>query len=112
MRATTPRRSLGEHIKTRRKRLGILQRELGQTVGCDRRTISCFERGQRVPEHLLPRLATALDVSVEALTADAEPLVPTRDEIDLLTAYRALPDEGRAHVRGLVADAAAWRVTR
>ncbi|MBY0297449.1 MAG: helix-turn-helix domain-containing protein [Methylobacterium sp.] len=112
MRATTPRRSLGEHIKTRRKRLGILQAELAHAVGCDNRTISRFERGRSVPADLLPRLATALGLPVEDLTSDVGQIEPTRDEIEVLTVFRTLPDSGRAYVRGLMLGLKDGSVTR
>ncbi|WP_018261572.1 hypothetical protein [Methylobacterium sp. WSM2598] len=39
-------------------------------------------------------------------------IAPAGEEHDLLIAYRALPDEGRAYVRGLVVEAAAGRIAR
>ncbi|MBY0397335.1 MAG: helix-turn-helix domain-containing protein [Thermoleophilia bacterium] len=101
MQSTATPRSLGERIVVRRKRLGILQAELGQAVGCNGHTISRFERGRNVPADLLPRLATALGVPVNELTDEAPQIEPTRDELDVLAVFRALPDSGRSYVLAL-----------
>ncbi|WP_407521877.1 helix-turn-helix domain-containing protein [Methylobacterium oryzisoli] len=102
MQSTCPPRSLGERIMVRRKRLGILQTELGHAIGCNGDAISRFERGRNVPPDLLPRIAMALGVPVEDLTSDVAQIEPTREELDVLTVFRALPDSGRAYVRGLM----------
>lgn len=112
MQSTDTPRSLGERIYQRRRRIGITQGELGAYVCLGSRAISDIERGRRAPGVLLPRLAEALGVHPLDLTAASETIEPAGEEHDLLSAYRALPDEGRAYVRGLVADAAAGRVAR
>ncbi|ACL59108.1 helix-turn-helix domain-containing protein [Methylobacterium nodulans] len=109
--ATAPR-SLGERIQRRRRRLGILQSELARAIGYGPGAISRFERGHRVPKEVLPRLAAALQVDVGDLLADAAAIEPSREERELLRAYRALPDSGQAEIRSLMAAIAAGRVAR
>ncbi|MBY0296412.1 MAG: helix-turn-helix domain-containing protein [Methylobacterium sp.] len=112
MRSTAIPRSIGERISARRRRIGITQGELGATVCLGPRTISDIERGKRAPGVLLPRLAEALGLHPQDLTADADPIEPAGEEHDLLSAYRALDEDGRRYFRGLVADAAAGRIAR
>ena len=40
------KQQIGQYIKSIRKRIGLKQRELAQTVGRDRSTIACYEIGQ------------------------------------------------------------------
>ncbi|GJE01455.1 helix-turn-helix domain-containing protein [Methylobacterium isbiliense] len=112
MRSTATPRSIGERISARRRRIGITQGELGATVCLGPRTISDIERGKRAPGVLLPRLAEALGLHPQDLTAEFDPIEPAGEEHDLFSAYRALPDEGRAYVRSLVTEAAAGRIAR
>ncbi|WP_298967681.1 helix-turn-helix domain-containing protein [uncultured Methylobacterium sp.] len=106
------RRSLGEGIKHRRQRLGITQTELARAVGYSTPSpISKFERGYDVPHDVLPRIARALKVDTNALL-DGAAVEPSPEEREILRAFRAMPDEGRAYVFGLMVDIAAGRVAR
>lgn len=46
--AAKTRLHIGQRIRTRRERLGILQRELGARLGTDQTQVSGWESGRRV----------------------------------------------------------------
>jgi len=58
---------LGVKIKEFRTKTGITQEELGQLVGVTTQAVSKWERGGTPDAELLPRIARALGVSVDAL---------------------------------------------
>jgi len=59
---------LANHLKDRRKALGLTQAELAQQVRVSRKTINTVENGIFVPSTILAlRLARALSVKVEDL---------------------------------------------
>jgi transcriptional regulator with XRE-family HTH domain len=61
-------RELGARIAALRKEQGLTQAQLAETLELTQQMIASYEVGRRrVPVSLLPRIATALAVSVEAL---------------------------------------------
>ncbi|MFN8392775.1 MAG: cobalamin-dependent protein [Bdellovibrionota bacterium] len=59
---------IGERLQSRRKALGLSQKELASAVGLDRAYVSSVEGGkQNVTVGALLRLATALELSIEEL---------------------------------------------
>lgn len=67
--------SLGSRIAEVRKRLGITQMQLAETLAVSQQTVNAYESGQRrVPVSMLPLLAHTLAVSLEELIG--EPAAP------------------------------------
>lgn len=61
-------------LRTHRKQAGLTQAQLADAIKVSRKTINTIENGVFVPSTVLAlRLARALNVSVEALFALAEP---------------------------------------
>jgi transcriptional regulator with XRE-family HTH domain len=59
---------LGRRIAERRKALGITQVQLAQTLGIAQQTMAHYEGGKvRIAAAVLPVLADALDLDIEAL---------------------------------------------
>ena len=57
-----------ENLKSIRCNAGITQKSLGEMIGVTSVTIGNWERGVRQPSfELLPKLADALDTSIDAL---------------------------------------------
>jgi len=59
--------TLGMKIKEFRMKKGITQEELGQLVGVTTQAVSKWERGGTPDAEILPHIARALDVSIDAL---------------------------------------------
>ena len=60
-------------IQSRRTRLGITQEELAAVIEVDRSTIAKWETGKALPRaELLPKLARALNCSIDNLLSDKE----------------------------------------
>jgi len=78
---------ISERIKYKRKSSGLTQSELGQKVGVSDVTILRWERGERTPNSsVLPKLAEALNTSVEylmGLNEDATPPPPVKQELPI-----------------------------
>ena len=67
--------SMGKNIADFRKRKGFTQEELGQKLGVTNQAVSKWESGTSMPDvMMLPRIANALDVTLEDLFA--EQIVP------------------------------------
>jgi transcriptional regulator with XRE-family HTH domain len=61
-------RQLGGRIAGLRKEQGLTQTQLAEVLGLTQQMVASYEVGRRrVPVSLLPKIATALAVSVEAL---------------------------------------------
>lgn len=58
---------IGKQIKKYRAKKGITQEQLGNILGVTTQAVSKWERGGTPDAELLPGLATALDVSIDAL---------------------------------------------
>jgi transcriptional regulator with XRE-family HTH domain len=64
----TPSSKCGAHLASLRKASGLSQVQLAEAVGIPQRSVSFYERqATSLPSHLLPKLAEALDVSVEVI---------------------------------------------
>ena len=60
-------------IQMMRNRLGITQEELAAVIEVDRSTIAKWETGKALPRaELLPKLARALNCSIDNLLSDKE----------------------------------------
>ena len=71
--------TIGEKIRTQRKRINIKQDELGDCLGISAKTIQRWEAGERMPNtKMLPKLAETLNTSVEYLMGlgDSEEKTP------------------------------------
>lgn len=86
---------LGARITRLRKDQGITQVQLAEQLGVSQQTITAYESGnRRVPISNLPRLATLLGTSIEALigqTAPAAKRGPTPKLLQQLERLHALP---------------------
>lgn len=66
-------RQIGERIRTARLVKGLSQMELGEKLGVSFQAVSSWETGKFIPDSdHLPLLAETLDLSLDALFADAE----------------------------------------
>ena len=64
---------IGERIRAARLRKGLSQMELGEKLGVSFQAVSSWETGKFIPDSdHLPQLADTLDLSLDALFADAE----------------------------------------
>lgn len=84
-----------ERLKQLRKEAGLSQRQLANFVGVSTAAVSCWETGTReVPAgHNLVRLAEALGLDpAEVMKVDGKNATQ-RNEVQLLAAFRALPEE-------------------
>ena len=64
---------IGERIRAARLRKGLSQMELGEKLGVSFQAVSSWETGKFIPDpDHLPQLADTLDLSLDALFADAE----------------------------------------
>lgn len=67
-------RELGQRIAERRKVQGLTQVQLAETLGLTQQMIASYEVGRRrVPVSLLPALARALSISLDALIGEKAP---------------------------------------
>lgn len=67
-------KTLGRRIAELRKKQGLTQTQLGETLGVSQQQVAHFEVGRRrVPVSMLPGLARALSVSVEELLDEQQP---------------------------------------
>ena len=61
-------RAMSERVARVRKEHGLTQIQLAETVVLSQQIIAAYESGQRcIPADVLPRMATALGMSIEAL---------------------------------------------
>ena len=73
-------KALGARIAELRKARGLAQVQLVETLELSQQMIASYEVGRRrVPVSLLPAIAHALAVSVEALIGERTPLPPGGD---------------------------------
>lgn len=86
----------GEMIRHRRRRLGMLQSELGQRVGVCAATVSRWERGyETIAFARRERVAEALGIDPARL-ADPETFVITSKDRRILDGYYSQPPSERA----------------
>lgn len=92
----------GEMIRHRRKRLGMLQSELGQRVGVCTATISRWETGREALAFAKrERVAEALGMDPARL-ADPQTFVVTGKDRRILDGYYSLPMSERAALEDLL----------
>ncbi len=100
--------SFGEQMRLRREALSLSRAQLAARLGVSPSAISNYENGLSSPkEDVLLRLFDALDVDPNylfrgAFRAERSPF--SREEQDLIEAYRALPPIGRETVRSLISS--------
>lgn len=100
--------SFNENLKNIRGVVGITQKSLGEIVGVTSVTIGNWERGTRQPSFdLLPKLADALDTSIDILLGRCSG--ENSDENEFLTKYRQLDKHGKKLVR-LICDTEIERI--
>ena len=77
---TKPRPKLGTHLMALRVNAGLNQEELAQKIGVLQQTIAFWEQSDKPPRsEVLPQLAEALGVKVEALLAPDEKLTTKKN---------------------------------
>jgi transcriptional regulator with XRE-family HTH domain len=77
--------ALGQRIAKARSSADLTQVQLAEALGISQPQLAFYEVGKRrVPVSLLPGLARALDVSIEALIADATPRRTRRGPVSRL----------------------------
>ena len=65
---------LGSTLSAWRKTRGLTQVELGELLGVSQRMVTYYENdAQKLPAHLLPKLAKALGVTLDEVVGDGEP---------------------------------------
>ena len=100
--------SFGEQMRLRREALSLSRAQLAARLGVSPSAISNYENGLSSPkEDVLLRLFDALDVDPNYLfrgAFHAECSTFSREEQDLIEAYRALPPIGRETVRSLISS--------
>ena len=100
--------SFGEQMRLRREALSLSRAQLAARLGVSPSAISNYENGLSSPkEDVLLRLFDALDVDPNYLfrgAFHAECSTFSREEQDLIEAYRALPSIGRETVRSLISS--------
>ena len=100
--------SFGEQMRLRREALALSRAQLAARLGVSPSAISNYENGLSSPkEDVLLRLFDALDADPNYLfrgsfRAERSPF--SREEQDLIEAYRALPPIGRETVRSLISS--------
>ena len=100
--------SFGKQMRLRREALGLSRAELAEELGVSPSAISNYENGISSPkEDILLKLFDALQVDPNYLfrgSFRAERAAFSREEQDLIEAYRALPPLGRDTVRSLISS--------
>ena len=98
--------SFGKQMRLRREALGLSRAELAEELGVSPSAISNYENGLSSPkEDILLKLFDALQVDPNYLfrgSFRAERAAFSREEQELIEAYRALPPLGRDTVRSLI----------
>ena len=102
---------VGKRIRQRRLVTGMTQSELAQAVGVKFQQVQKYETGSnRVSASRLWEIAKALDVTISYFfegidggTAETEitDLMNSKETLDLLRAYYAIPARQRKHLREL-----------
>lgn len=93
---TYERKNLGATIAKRREQANMTQKELAEKVGVSNAFLSLLERGEKFPSiETLCALATALDVSCDALLYDEAP------DASLTTINQLLAGKSLQFLRGI-----------
>lgn len=92
--------NFNENLKAIRNNIGMTQKALGEKVGVTSVTIGNWERGVRQPSfELLPKLADALNTSLDSLLGQHRTERKNPAEEELLEKYRQLDAHGQKLVR-------------
>lgn len=92
--------NFSENLKSIRSDAGMTQKNLSEKIGVTSVTIGNWERGVRQPSfELLPKLADALNTSVDALLGKHGTFGKNLAEEELLNNYRQLDAHGQKLVR-------------
>ena len=96
---------LFRRIRSRREELGISQDELAKRVGYkSRSSINKIELGKNdITQSKIAEIAFALDTTPEYLMGWASDASKRdKDEAELVDGYRALSDEGKRLIKGMI----------
>lgn len=112
---------VGQRLRLRRTMAGMSQERLGEAIGVSFQMVQKYERGDcRVGASRLMKISSALSVPVSFFFEGFSGAVPagmsvaeekkalddkvfqSKETIDLLKAYYALPESVRKHVLGMV----------
>lgn len=97
----------GQHIRTRRERLGVSQEQLAAEAGVSRATVQAIERGDRRRHYRQPAVEAALERLAERLGAPAGGQSPAYGP-DVETAIRADPHLSDLAKRVLLENYRLW----
>jgi transcriptional regulator with XRE-family HTH domain len=94
--------AVGARIRIRRKELGLSQASLAEALGLTFQQVQKYERGaNRISASMLVKAAAKLETTVGALVGEADTEKPPEGalsllaeggSLELLTAFRAIPD--------------------
>jgi transcriptional regulator with XRE-family HTH domain len=108
--------TLGERIKSARKKAGLSQKDLANRMGVTQSNISQYENGYKSPGYeTLERFASAIGCGISDLlpgevtasqgdSSAGSSLLLQSDEYDLLCSYRALNASGKNKVIAYAED--------
>jgi transcriptional regulator with XRE-family HTH domain len=91
------RADIGRRLRARIEEKAVTLESIGEQVGLTKSAISQYLSGATAPSiDILPQLASILDMSLDHMILGRVGQPVTRDEIDLIATYKALPDEFQA----------------
>lgn len=102
---------LQTRLREAREARNFSQTQLGRLAGCGQEKVSSYETGKFKPHYqTLVRLADALQVPIDYLLGRTDEMerkimledVLAEDETDLILKYRALPQEKKLKLSGIV----------
>lgn len=68
---------LADNLRRHRLRCRLTQKEVAKRLGCDVKTYSRIEHGERARGHMVARIAEVFGVTPALLLMDSEPVRPT-----------------------------------
>lgn len=100
---------IGNRLKQRRMQLGLTQQQLADIIGSKKNTISNYECNISSPgEDIILRIMEALKCDANYLYCDYftsdENLLPDKNEMQIIKAYRSFNDEGKGKVLDIIYD--------
>lgn len=100
---------LKERLRKAREIRSLSQTQLGRLAGCGQEKVSAYEIGKSKPQYpTLVHLADALQVPIDYLLGRIDKVNATledvleEDEISLILKYRALPQDKKLKLSGIV----------
>ena len=92
--------AIGNNIKRHRKARNMTQADLAEKIGVDNSAVSMWERGKNEPRMgMIVKVADALGIAVSDITEGIDAPRISRDDEDILRAYHALNQQGKAYIR-------------